>query len=101
MRKQLLSVRPKPRERAAAAKQCEPQPAAAQPLRHVPTVDEPELEHPARTATPDRERPRIETAHDPAPDPEVDDHADPELDPDLTHAERPRGEKDECRMVSR
>jgi len=54
----------------------EPQPGAAEPLRHVAAVDEQELEQPSTACVPDGESPRLEAPHDPSPDVEDDDHPD-------------------------
>src|SRR6185437_6016238 len=75
VRQELASPRPQRRESSTVPEECQPQPPASEPLRHVAAIDEAQLEQAPRAAPPDRERARVETPHDPAPDVEVDDHA--------------------------
>ncbi len=78
----------------------DPQPDAAEPLRHVSAVCEQQLEQPSTTGAPDGERPRLEAPDDPASDVEDDDHPDPQPQADTVHPERSRGQEHERGMVS-
>jgi hypothetical protein len=47
-----------------------------------------------------RERASIETPHDPSSDAEIHHDAHPHPQSDVVHAQRPRRQEDECRMVA-
>ncbi len=82
------------------AEQEDPEAVAGQPLRHVAAVDEAELEQAKHSSAPNGEGTRVEPPHDPASNAEVDDDADPESHPDVLHAERPRRQEHERRVIS-
>jgi hypothetical protein len=88
------------RECAAATKEDEPQPVPGEPLGHVAAVEEEQLEQSPRALPPNAERTWVEASHDATPYVEVDDDPDAQADPDAAHAERPRREKHERRMVT-
>ena len=82
------------------AEQGDPEPVAAQPLHHVATVDEAQLEQANGPAAADGERTRIEAPHEAAPDAEDDDKADPKPHPNVAHSQRPRRQEHELRVIS-
>ncbi len=86
--------------RAAAAEEREPESVAGQPLGHVAAIDEAQLEQAKRSPAANAERARIEAPHDPAANAEVDDDADPKPHPYVLHAERPRRQEHERRVIS-
>ncbi len=100
VRKELAALRAQRRELPVAAEKREAKTVAGQSLRHVAAVDEAQLEQAKRSAVTNGERPGIEAPHERATDAEVDDDADPQPHPDVLHAERPRRQEHERRMVS-
>ena len=100
MRKKLAAPRAQRRELAAVAEEGDTQPVAGQTLDHVAAIDEAQIEQAKRSAAPNRERPRIEVPQDPASNAEVDDDADPKPHPHVLHAEWPRRQEHERRVIS-
>ncbi len=84
----------------AAAEEREAKPVTGQPLGHVAAIDEAQIEQAKRSAAPNRERARIEAPQDPASDAEVDDDAHPKPHPHVLHAEWPRRQEHERRVIS-
>jgi hypothetical protein len=100
VREELTTSRSQRRELAAVAEQGDPEAIAWQPRRHVAAVDEAQFEQTKRSATPNRERARIEAPQDPASNAEVDDDAHPKPHPHVLHAEWPRRQEYERRVIS-
>ena len=100
VRKKLAAPRAQRRELAAVAEEGDPQPVTRQPLGHVAAVDETQIEQAKRSAAPNRERARIEAPQDPASNSEVDDYAHPNPHPHVLHADRPRRQEHDRRVIS-
>jgi hypothetical protein len=101
VRQQLGISRPQRDEPPSVTKEREPQPVAAEVFGHVAAVDEAQLEEPSCPETPNGQRTDIETSHYPAPDAQVHDHAHPQPHTNVLHAQRPRRQEHQRRMVSR
>jgi hypothetical protein len=101
VREELLARRSQRPESVPAAEEHEPKSFAAEPHGDVAAIEETQLEQTARAVASDGERTGVKTPYDPAPDTEVHHHAHAHAYPHVMHAQWPRREKHERRVVTR